>query len=415
VGAEVPMEVERGEEIVDLKVKVASRVPRDISLPALNMEPTRDLITKSNTKVLTAFRDVAGKARQSTVKVLCDGKDMALGTVVGADGWVLTKFSEVKDKTPTCHLPDGRDVEAKVVGVQEQYDLALLKLDVTGLTPVEWAPSKDAPVGSWLASAGTGQNPLAVGVVSVAARKGNPNDPRLRFDPARSGYLGVGLAETDNASGVRISEVLPDSAAAKAKLQADDVVLSVDGKTVKDVAQLQTAIGGHRPNEKITLKIKRGEAEHEITATLGRRPPERGDLQNSMGGALSSRRVGFPNFLQHDSVITPQECGGPLVDLDGKVVGINIARAGRVESYAVPSEAVQPLLFDLSSGNLAPKKEVTTAKTPTPSDRVAEARAALERAEKEKQAAEKKVQEARAALERAEAELKKETESKTSK
>ena len=46
-------------------------------------------------------------------------------------------------------------------------------------------------------------------------------------------------------------------------------------------------------------------------------------------------------ILQHDSVLKPSECGGPLVDLDGKVVGINIARAGRTETYAIPSEVVQ--------------------------------------------------------------------------
>jgi serine protease Do len=414
VGTEVPLEVERGDEIVDLKLKIGSRTPRDISLPAMQMEATRDPVTKNNAKVLAAFHDVAQKARKSTVKVLC-GKDGVLGTVVGADGWVLTKYSEIKEKKPICKLADGREFDATVAGVQEQYDLALLKLDVSGLTPVEWAPSKEAPVGSWLASVGTGQNPLAIGVVSVASRKGNLNDPRLRIAAGKGGYLGVGLAETDSGGGVKISEVLPGTAAAKAKLQADDVVLSVDGKSVKDVPEFQGLIGAKSPDDKITLKIKREGTEKEITATLGKRPPDRGDIQNSMGGTLSTRRLGFPSFLQHDSVLTPAECGGPVVDLDGKVVGINIARAGRVESYAVPSEAVQPLLFDLSSGNLAPKKEVVTAKAPTAAEKVAELRAALERAKKEKAAVDKKVEDASAALERAEAELKKEKESKTSK
>jgi serine protease Do len=45
------------------------------------------------------------------------------------------------------------------------------------------------------------------------------------------------------------------------------------------------------------------------------------------------------------------------VDLDGKVVGINIARAGRTETYAVPAEAVRQLLPELMSGKLAPREE----------------------------------------------------------
>ena len=53
--------------------------------------------------------------------------------------------------------------------------------------------------------------------------------------------------------------------------------------------------------------------------------------------------------LQHDSVLKPNECGGPLVNLEGQVLGINIARAGRTESYAIPSEAIRPLLEKLKA------------------------------------------------------------------
>ena len=74
-----------------------------------------------------------------------------------------------------------------------------------------------------------------------------------------------------------------------------------------------------------------------------------------MGSKLSERRDGFPIILQNDQVIKPTDCGGPLVDLDGKAVGINIARAGRVESYAIPTEVVMTLVDDLKSGKLAPK------------------------------------------------------------
>ena len=83
-----------------------------------------------------------------------------------------------------------------------------------------------------------------------------------------------------------------------------------------------------------------------------------------MGSVLSNRRGGFPKILQHDTVIKPADCGGPLVDLDGKVVGINIARAGRSESYAIPSEAVRELLLPLMSGMLPPPNEDADPKTP---------------------------------------------------
>jgi serine protease Do len=84
----------------------------------------------------------------------------------------------------------------------------------------------------------------------------------------------------------------------------------------------------------------------------------RGNMQDSMGSILSNRRGGFPVILQHDTVLRHTDCGGPLVDLDGKVVGINISRTGRVESYAIPAEVVQKRLDDLMSGKLAPKDGV---------------------------------------------------------
>ena len=56
-------------------------------------------------------------------------------------------------------------------------------------------------------------------------------------------------------------------------------------------------------------------------------------------------------------VISPIDCGGPLIDLEGNTIGFNISRAGRTESYAVPTSAILPLLYDLMSGNLAPDVE----------------------------------------------------------
>lgn len=61
-------------------------------------------------------------------------------------------------------------------------------------------------------------------------------------------------------------------------------------------------------------------------------------------------------ILRTDCALVGGDSGGPLVDLDGKVIGINIARAGRTETLAIPAEAVKPLLDDLKSGKLAPPK-----------------------------------------------------------
>jgi serine protease Do len=206
VGSKVALDVERQGGISSLTITVGKREGNRLP-DALGL--VKDEVYKSSTKVLSAFRPLEDKARKSTVKVLCDGKEAALGTVVGADGFVLTKNSELKG-TLTCKLPDGEEAKATVVGVDDSFDLAMLKVDAKGLVPVQWDESKKAPVGYWLASAGTSERPIGIGVVSVPLRKGG-------HDLSRSGYLGILLAEAEG--GVKISEVMPNTAASKAGLR----------------------------------------------------------------------------------------------------------------------------------------------------------------------------------------------------
>jgi serine protease Do len=283
---------------------------------------------------------------------MCDGKKAALGTVVGADGWVLTKASQLDDK-PVCQLKDGTELEAEVVGKNDRYDLALLKIEAKGLKPVKWADSQAAPVGNWVASPGMGRDPVAIGVVSVAARL-IPRDQYLAEGKGpRGGFLGVGL-ETAEDEGVRISHVVPGSAAAKAGLKVNDIILTLAGKAVTSEAALVSALRKFKPGDIVRIRAKRGDQEMKFRVKLSKRPGmEQAEFQNRLGSELSGRRKGFPIILQHDSVLKPTDCGGPLVDLEGRAIGINISRAGRTESYAIPAEALPPLLHELSGGKLA--------------------------------------------------------------
>jgi serine protease Do len=310
-----------------------------------------DRYLRSNPRVLAAFRRVVADPSHSTVRIRCEGKNVALGTVVGARGWILTKYSELKD-SPVCVLKDGTELRARVVGVHKATDLAMLKVDATGLHPVRWKDSKIAPVGNWLASPGIGRDPVAVGVVSVAARK-LPTGPTIFMPSPKSGYLGIALAPSE--TGAKIGEVLSGTAAAKAGLKVKDTILTIAGQAMKNSDEVLAALSRFKPGDVVRLRVKRGKNELVVEAKLGKRPLSRLDLQERLGGPLSKVRQGFPVILQHDTVLKPADCGGPLVDLDGNVIGINIARAGRTETYAIPAEAVQPLLRDLRSGKLAPK------------------------------------------------------------
>jgi serine protease Do len=313
----------------------------------------------SSKQLVGLFREVIAKPNQSTVRVKADGKDLALGVIVSEDGWILSKYSQLKDKTGlVCRLPDGRDFEPEVFGHDEPFDLVMLKVDTKGLTPIVWTDSKVSKVGHWVASVGTSPDPVAIGVVSVATRE--IKGARIIASGVQGGYMGVGLDMTY--PGVKIQEVMPKEPASKAGLKAEDQILAVNGEKLQSAEDFQAYLSHKKAGDDVTLQILRKDEELKLKVTLGERPgtkggKSKGDQQNNMGSKLSDRRTGFPVILQHDSIVKPADCGGPLVNLDGKVVGINICRAGRTESYAIPSESIRPLVERLKTRNADTKEE----------------------------------------------------------
>jgi serine protease Do len=317
---------------------------------------TNGVEIKAGDKFKALFRPVVAEAAKSTVRVRFEGKDFGLGVVVSADGYILTQATDVEGKY-AVKLRDGKTLDARLVGVHQKHNLALLKVDASGQTPAKWADSKAAAAGDWVAAVGMKAEPTAVGVIGVATRD-VPGAKGARRSPASNGgFLGVGLA--DEGPGAIIKGVEPNTAAARAGLKIDDVILSVSGKQVADAEELVRTLGRHKPGDTVTLLIRRGEEEMEVKAKLGERPKggvSRGDFQNLLGSKLSDVRSGYPTILQHDGVVPPEDCGGPLVDLDGRVLGINICRAGRTETWAVPSEVIRAVLPDLMAGHLASKQ-----------------------------------------------------------
>jgi S1-C subfamily serine protease len=81
-------------------------------------------------------------------------------------------------------------------------------------------------------------------------------------------FLGV-QPQTVNGVGVKVVTVQRGSAAAKAGLQAGDVITSLDGAATPDASTLREVIALHKPGEKVTVTIKRDGSTKSIEATLG--------------------------------------------------------------------------------------------------------------------------------------------------
>ncbi len=181
-----------------------------------------------------------GKPAESTVAVLVDGKQVALGAVIKADRLYHHQGQrKLSSEDITVKFKDGTQLAARKISSNNDWDLAMLKVDATDLHPVVWAENKVAPVGNWVATTAPADKPIAVGIVGVAARTmpATSKRPQPKNSNA-SGYLGVTMEETDDENGVKITLVSPKSPAEKAGLKINDVVIAVNGEETLDVETL---------------------------------------------------------------------------------------------------------------------------------------------------------------------------------
>ncbi len=97
------------------------------------------------------------------------------GFIVSADGYVLTNAHVVADATEvTVRLTDNREFKAKVEGVDKRTDVALLKIDATGLPTVKIGDPEKSRVGEWVVAVGSPfgfDNTVTAGIISAKARR----------------------------------------------------------------------------------------------------------------------------------------------------------------------------------------------------------------------------------------------------
>ena len=340
-------------------------------------------------------------------------RQVALGTVITSDGYVLTKGSEVLGYSMvTVKVKNGSvqvDMDAKIVGYNEELDLAMLKIDARDLTPVKFAdtrppatqPAVQAPpqpatqpstqpvsrgrgginrdnggpiptvariapspdgavrvdVGEWVATTEAGGSyepelyPKVIGVIST---------PRRRIERIQ-GYLGISwLANTYDDTGARVMRVIPGSNAERAGLKNEDIVVSINGVATPTEAKMREVLSSRSRGDLMTLNVVRDGRPLTIRAQLGGDPdPGLEEVEMMvLAGQVNRRSGNFPSVYQHDTVLPPDFCGGPLVDLEGRVIGVNIARAGRTESYAIPADLIKPIIEPLKTGKMPPPSAI---------------------------------------------------------
>jgi len=293
---------------------------------------------KNGETVVAVFEDQRAVLQRSSAVIREGRKELAYGVVVSADGYILTKASEVAKVSSISVVVDTVKYDnAKVVATDQTWDVALIKVEAQGLQPISYAPSSDLPQGTWV---------VANGATSNSRRRALPGiiSAKAREIPA-SGGAALGVVLKNKSKMLEIEEVNAKSGAQEAGLQKGDVILALDGKKVSKIEEIAAFMKDKKAGNLVKVTLKREGKEQQLDVRLA----AKGELfaqksrNDQMSGEFSSRRTGFPRVIQHDVLGNKESVGGPLLDLEGRCIGMNIARADRAQSFAIPVEDLKEI------------------------------------------------------------------------
>ncbi len=263
------------------------------------------------------------------------------GFLVDASGYIVTNNHVAGGADEiTVTLQDGRKFEASLVGSDPKTDLALIKVDATGLPYVAFGDSDKARVGDWVVAIG---NPFGLGgtstagIISARGRdiQSGPYDDYLQLDapinfgnsggpvfnvagevvgvntaifspnggnigigfaiPANQakeivadlkdngsverGWLGVQIQDLDEeiaqslsldlSNGALVADVVGDGPAAKAGVQAGDVITRFNEREIDSARTLSRVVAAAAPSVKAKLTVWRDGRSRELTVELG--------------------------------------------------------------------------------------------------------------------------------------------------
>ncbi|NBO11038.1 MAG: Do family serine endopeptidase, partial [Methylophilaceae bacterium] len=263
-------------------------------------------------------------------------------------------------------LSDKREFKAKIIGADRRTDVALLKIDASGLPKVAIGDPNQLKVGEWVAAIGSPfglENTMTAGIVSakgralpqenfvpfiqsdVAINPGNSGGPLFNLKGevvginsqiySRSGgsmglsfsipidvaidisnqlkaggkisrgWLGIAIQEISkelaesfgmkNTNGALVAGVEKGSPADKGGLEAGDVILKFDGKSIGTSSDLPRIVASVKPGKTASAEVLRKGTVKTLSLTVGEAPSEKDEVvnPNKNNGKTEFNRIGL--------------------------------------------------------------------------------------------------------------------------
>jgi serine protease Do len=336
---------------------------------------------------------------------LAQQRSVGSGVIMDPQGYILTNAHVVqRARTLSVLVPDlsgmvenaGADraeppataMPARVVGMDTVTDLAVIKVEKTGLRALKFGDSDRVHPGELVLAFGSPlglQDSVSLGVISAVNQQLDPDSPMVylqtdaainpgnsggplidmrgdvvginsmiesqsggnegvgfsipsntasivyeqlvKYGRPRRGAIGVyptnltpvlaqGLGLSRN-SGVLIEDVVPGSPADKAGLKIDDIVLSADGRPMRDTKQFALIMFRKRPGESVHLSVLSGTATRQVEVAVMQSPRDATALLDPANtDQYLVPRLGalvLPMTPELTSQLGPRESGGLLV------------------------------------------------------------------------------------------------------
>jgi serine protease Do len=333
-----------------------------------DMETLAHAVEPAVVKIYSSGLAPVESSNTSRTAFLAQQRSVGSGVIMDPQGYILTNAHVVqRARTLNVLVPDvsgatetgGSDraeppataMPARVVGIDTVTDLAVIKVDKSGLRALKFGDSDRVHPGELVLAFGSPlglQDSVSLGVISAvnqqldtdspmvylqtdaAINPGNSGGPLIdmrgdvvginsmiesqsggnegvgfsipsdtarivyeqlvKYGHPRRGTIGVyptnltpvlaqGLGLSRNA-GVLIEDVVPDSAAEKAGIKIDDIVLSADGRPMRDTKQFALIMFRKRPGETVHLAILSGTASREVDVAVAQSPKDATALLN---------------------------------------------------------------------------------------------------------------------------------------
>ena len=262
-------------------------------------------------------------------------KGSGSGVIIRPDGYIVTNNHVVDGATSIqVTLNNNQQYDATVVGTDPATDVAIIKVDATGLPTIPMGDSDALRLGEWVLAIGSPlgvqlRSTITAGIVSAKGRSMPDNSGEFKIEsfiqtdaavnPGNSGgalvnkkgelvgintaivsqtgsysgysfavpvnivkrvvddlidygsvkraVLGITMGTVDkkfademklsSVSGVYINEVLKGSAAEKAGLEKNDVIVAIDGQKITDASSVQAKVSGYHPGDKAEISYIR--------------------------------------------------------------------------------------------------------------------------------------------------------------